>query len=288
VSDAAAHLDVLLRLLAVARPGALFPDLKRVSQWLSLSHGGKAAPRLELHPVSGFPTLRALQRLIERQKLARAWFDAHGAKPPKHAGQFHAALAAAELWAPAVEARVVSSERGASRLQVIHDRFAENGNLVRFTVQLHQRGARHVHVERTGRCALSGPFALAVEHACDGSASAAALRLAALEDVTVTEAVRGELGPCFTKASSPGGPLTELVKEAGPSDGVLSLLLERVGETVTDDFIADAWPEPDGFGPHRSARQWRLARERKLVCTPALEAPLKTLAKGTRMLVRSR
>lgn len=288
MSDATAHLDILSRLLAIARPGALFPDVKRVGEWLALSHGGKAAPRLEVHAVSGFPTERALGRLLERQKLAKAWFEAHGAKPPKHAEQFHTALAAAELWSPGVLVRVVSAERGSSRLQVVHDRFAANGNLARFTVQLSQRGARHVHVERNGRCEVSGPFSLAVEQACDGSASAAAVRLAALEDVTVSEAVRGELGPCFTPTQAPGGPLAEVAKSAGQSDGVLSVLLERVGETVTDDFVADAWPEPDGFGAHRSARNWRLARERKLVCTPALEALLKTLAKGTRMLVRAR
>ncbi len=45
--DAVVALDVLANLLAIARPGALFPDVKRVGEWLSLSHGGgKAAPKL--------------------------------------------------------------------------------------------------------------------------------------------------------------------------------------------------------------------------------------------------
>ena len=52
-----AHVE---RLLATARPGALFPDVRRVNAWLSLSHGGRATPKLELHALSGFPTARAI------------------------------------------------------------------------------------------------------------------------------------------------------------------------------------------------------------------------------------
>jgi hypothetical protein len=290
VPDALAQLDVLERLLGIARPGALFPDIKRLGEWLALSRGGgKAAPKLELHPASGFPTARSLQRLLERQQVAKAWFDAHGAKPLKQAEQFNAALAAAELWTPAVEARVVSAEKGQSRLLVVHDRFSEaTASPVRFTLQLTQKGARHLRVERGTRCTVTGPFALAVEQACDSTASAAALRIGALEDLTITEVVRGELGPCLTRVTPLSGPLGELARASGDDDGILNVLLERVGETVSDDFQADAWPEPDELGAQRAARSWHLARERKLVCTAALEPQLKALAKGTRMLVRSR
>jgi hypothetical protein len=290
VPDALAQLDVLERLLGIARPGALFPDIKRLLEWLKLSRGGgKAAPKLELHPASGFPTSRSLQRLLERQQVAKAWFEAHGAKPVKQAEQFNAALAAAELWTPGVEARVVSAEKGSSRLQVVHDRFCEaSASPVRFTLQLTQKGTRHLRVERGERCTVTGPFALAVEQACDSTASAAALRIDALEDLTVTEVVRGELGPCFTKATQLSGPLGELARASGEAEGILSVLLERVGETVSEDFQADAWPEPDALGPQRQAKRWHLARERKLVCTPALEPQLKGLAKGTRMIVRGR
>jgi hypothetical protein len=285
VSDPAAQLERIARLVGVARPGALFPDVRRVVEWLRLSSaGGKTAPKVDLHPVSGFPTKGSLDRLLERQNIARAWFEAHGAKATRQAEQFNAVLAAAELWTPGVEARVVSSERGASRLLVVHDRFhVKTGTLVRFTFQLAQKGTRHVRVERGERCEMTGPFTVAVEGACDADVSAAALRIDALEDLVVTEAVRGELGPCF-RPEMPG-PFAELLREDG---AILSVLLERTGVTVTADSVADAWPPEDALAGKRAAKGWRLARERKLVCTPALEPQLKALVKGSRMLVRSR
>jgi hypothetical protein len=290
VSDASAQLDLLTRLLGIARPGAVFPDVRRVSEWLVLSQlGGRTAPKVELHPVSGFPTASSLQRLLERQAVARAWFEAHGAHPQRHAEQFNSALAAADLWAPSVTARLVSADRGLSRLLVVHDRFcAATGTLVRFSLQLTQRGTGHVHLEPEQRCTLTPAFTLAVDEACDSSATLAALRVGALEDLTVTEAVRGELGPCFTPHGASSGSLGELARSGSADDGILSVLLERVGQTVTADFQADLWPEPDPHVQQRRGRGWQLARERKLACTVALEAPLKLLTKGTRIVVRCR
>jgi hypothetical protein len=135
---------------------------------------------------------------------------------------------------------------------------------------------------------LSGPFALAVEQACDAGASAAALKLEALEGVTLIELVRGELGPCATRQLALPGPFGDVARTSAAGEGVLSMLLERLGQTVEQDFSNDAWGGPDPFAPQRAAKRWHLSAERKLVGTPGLEAALKNLAAGTRMLVRCR
>jgi len=196
VTDPRAHLRVLAQLLDVARLSAFFPDPRRVLEWVALL---EQSPKVELHPVSALPTKRLLMRLLQRQQLARAFFAAHRARPRRATDQFNVSLAAAELWVPRTEARVMTAERAASRLLVVHDRFdAKTGALLRFSVQVQQRGAKHVRVERGANCTCSGPFIEAVEQACDADATAAALRLDALEALQVVEVVRGELGPLFT------------------------------------------------------------------------------------------
>jgi hypothetical protein len=286
--DAPAHLSVLARLLDLARPGALFPDAPRVREWLELLQRpftGRTVPKLELHAISGFPTPRSLARLQQRQRLAKAFFAAHQSRPPRSSDQFNAALAATELWAPGTEAKVMTAERARQRVLVVHDRFdAKTATLQRFSIQLEQQKAgKHVKLQSTTACTCTPSFALAVEQACDAGATEAALRLGALEGLSVHEAVKGELGPCVTASFGALPPL-----QPGGEDGVLSLVLERVGSTVTADFRADAWPSADAHAPQRAAKGWKLSRERKLVCTPALEPELKKLAAASRMLVRSR
>ncbi len=285
----AAHLEVLTQLLRIARPGALFPDVRRLNEWLELSRPGKAVPKVDVHPLSGFPTKKSLERLLERQQVAKAFFEAHRSKPPKHAEVFHPARAAALLWKPGVDAQVRAAQRGVCNRDIVHDRFdARLGNLVRFTVQLELKGTKHARVERGEVCVMTPAFGLAIEEACDAGASKAALSLDALEGVTVTELVRGELGPCATAQCAPPGPLGDIARSSPAGEGVLGVLLERVGKTVAQDFTCDAWPEADGLGKLRASKAWHASRERKLVGTPGMEAALKKLASGTRMLVRCR
>lgn len=280
------HLSLLSRLLEVARAGALFPDARRVMEWVAMLRTpwrGRTTPKLELDAASGFPTARSLQRLLERQRLARGFFAAHRTRPPRSSDQFNVALAAAELWAPGIEAKVMSAEKANSRLLVVHDRFDAGGCLVRFSVQLQQRGAKHVKVQQGTACTCTSPFGNAVELACGGDATEAALKLSGLEGIEVHEVVRGELGPCVTAQAGAFEPL----KPRG-EDGVLSLVLERVGADVTAEHCADAWLPADPHAEKRAARGWKRARERKLICTPSYEAALKPLGAGSRMLIRSR
>ncbi|MBL8953374.1 MAG: hypothetical protein JNK82_21550 [Myxococcaceae bacterium] len=281
MADAHAHLSSLLALFAVARPGAHYPDARGVREWLTLlatPWAGRTAVKPELDPCSGLPTRRTLEQLHERRRLARAYFEAHRAQPQRSSDQFNAALAAAHLWSPGSHAKVVSAERNQSRLLVVHDRFDESGSIVRFSALATVGGSRHVKLHGT-TCTLGGPFELAVEKACAMTTTAAALQLAALEGLTVHEVVRGELGPCVTEHF---GALH------GLAPGVLSLVLERVGETVASDHCADAWPEDDAHAAKRAARGGRRSRERRLICTPERHAELQAVAAPSRMLVRSR
>ena len=284
---ASGHLALLLQLLDTARPAAHFPDARRVKEWLALLSRpwtGRTTPKVELHPVSGFPTRRSLEQLLERQRVAREFFAAHRAQPPKSSDQLNVALAAAELWSPGTHARVMAAQKARSRLLLTHDRFDEKaGTLIRFSVQLEQQGARHVKLHGETACACTSAFERAVEQACDGDATTAGLRLAALEGLTVHEVVRGELGPF---ASAHAGAFTPV--PARGDEGVLSLGLERVGSTVSRDHLADAWPPPDEHAERRGKLGWRRSRDRKLVCTAGLRAELERVATGSRMLVRSR
>jgi hypothetical protein len=287
VADPLAHLALLARLLDIARPSAHFPDARRVTEWVLLLQRpwtGRTTPKLELHPSGGFPTRRSLLRLLERRELARAFFAAHRTRPPRSSDQLNAALAASELWAPQTEAKLVAADGKSRTFLVVHDRFhATEGTLQRFTLQLVQRGKAHVRVERGTACSVTPAFVLAVDQACDADTTAAALRVEALEGVEVLEAVKGELGPCVTAFA---GALGRVAPDRG--EGVLSLLLERIGRSVGADHLADLWATPDPLAQARIARKWKLSRERRLVCTPGLEPTLQALAAARGMLVRSR
>ncbi len=283
MTDARSHLELLLQLIAVARPSVHFPDVRGVTEWvrvLATAWASPTAPQPVVHSESGLPERGTLDLLHERQRLARAWFSTRGAQPDRSSEQFNAALAAAHLWSPGIRTAVMTADRARSRLLVTHDAFTDAGTLVRFSVQLSQVGQRHVEVDRSGvRCAATGPFELAVEKACADSATAAAVQLAALEGLTVHEVVRGELGPFVSEHA---GRLHDL------APGVLSLVVERVGEQVKAERCADAWPDADAHAERRAALGLKRSRERRLVCVPERLSQLEALAAEHRMLVRSR
>lgn len=283
MSDAAAHLGLLLRLLDAARPGAHFPDVRRVREWLHLlakPFEGRTVPKLELHPVSGFPTERSLSRLLERQRIAKEFFAAHKTRPPRSSDQFNVALAACELWSPGTHANVMSADSG--RFVVVHDRFDDAG-LVRFTVQLEQqRAAKHVSFRNEAQVTCPPAFIRAVEQACDGDATTAGVRLVSLGGLTVHEVVRGELGPFASKHAGAFTPM-----QPGDGEALLSTALERVGSGVANDHLADAWPPADPHAETRRKLGWRRARDRKLACTAGIKAGLQELTKTARMMVRA-
>lgn len=278
-------------LLAVARPGAQFPDAAR---WRDLAElvtraGPKGRPQaVAVSTVSGLPTRGFLSRLQRLQFVAREFFKTHRARPTKEARAFYTALAAVEL--PPVSAtnvRLVSRGR-ADRFVVVHERLQPCA--VRFTIQLDQRGAKHVLLDRANLARPSEHFLEALTRACDGDAREALLSLGELDGLTVTEVIRGQLGPFVsafardeTEAARDVAALRGIVDAHGGA--VLSLALERAGVTVSQSRNLDPWLADAGPMPANT----HVAKERRLCCTPGLEAPLKALVKelGCPVLVRS-
>ncbi|MBI3181659.1 MAG: hypothetical protein HYZ28_05915 [Myxococcales bacterium] len=289
-------MGALRALLEVARPGAHFQDARRIEAFLSFlgPKGSRGKQRfVDLDPRSGLPIRRSLTRLRSVQKVARDFFRAHRARPSAKASSFYAALAAVELPdASGLEARLVSRERGLSRFVVSADRVDGRGCLARHTFVFAQRGEAHVGLERGDLARPTEAFCLAVDRAVAGDAERAFTALAALEGVSVEEVVRGVIGPLQREGVE--GPATvSPVLESLPGAAVLHLALERAGGTVGEDRCADPWSELDRSAEacaRRSALGFRVAKERRLVCTPTADAPLRAAlsAAGVSLVVRSR
>ena len=292
--SAAPYLKLLRSLLAVARPGSLFPDAAPLDHWLELLGRPNARGRhvpFTVHAGSGLPARRSLERLTRTQHVARAVLREAGARVDRAARAFSSALAASDLPPlSAITARLVARARGAERFVVVHERFdVKTGCPVRYTAQLEQRKARHLSVERGEQARVSERFSRELAIACDDSAEDAWLSLTSMEGLTVSEVVRGQLGPLTTALGGEAvfGPL---VAQGG---GVLALLLERAGSSVATDHDGDPWKRLDSSelaGRRREALGYRVSRERRLVCTPELEASVRRLvaATGRPLVVRSR
>lgn len=280
-------------LLAVARPGAQFPDATRWRDLASLvtRPGPKGRPQaVAISTISGLPTRRYLARLLRLQFVAREFFAKHRARPSKEARAFYAALAAVEL-PPVSETRVSLVARGPDRFTLVHDRL--DLDAVRFTVQLAQApGRKHVLLDRANLARPSERLLVELDLACrSGDARDAWLALGSLDGLEVLEVTRGQLGPFvgpFAHDEREVAPDVSALRRlvAGTGGAVLSLALERVGSAVResrnlDPWLADAGPLPRGV---------HSAKERRLCCSPELEPALKALARelGKPVLVKSR
>lgn len=290
-------------LLAVARPSALFPDAAKLRDWLGLL--GRPLPRgarltFLVHPGSGFPARSTLSRLLRLQFVARDFFTAQRLRPDPTAREFSQALVAASL--PPVshlEARLVSRARGVDRFQLVYDRLdAVSGCPVRFTVWLEQRKGRLLTLKRGDLAAPSTRLVREVAFACEAGAELALTALRALDGLAVSEVVRAQLGPLVTpllpapqRAAADARALRSALPGAGPV-GALSLALERAGESVTADSAQDPWTPLDTSeeaAAERGSQGFHVSLERRLVCSPPLEAPLRALVAATnrRVLLRS-
>jgi hypothetical protein len=280
----------LLSLLDVARLGAQFPDAARWRGLLELL--GRGGPRgrplaFARSPVTGLPTRRALAGLHRMQHVAREFLTAHRHRPTPRARAFSLALGAIEL--PPLQATAVRLvARGKpDRFVLSHERL--DATATRFTVQLGQRSGRHVLLGRDDLARPGESLERALRVASGGDARDVYLALAELPGLEVTEVVRGELGPFVSSLwPAPKEPPADVralraVIDAQPAGAaVLAVSLERLGGGVAAPSHRDPWAAPlPSFGALHGAR------ERRLFCTPPLEAALKA-GPGRSLLVRSR
>lgn len=280
--------ELFAKLLDVARLGAQFPDARRWRALVDLL--GRDGPRgkplkVALAPETGLVTPRALKHLHRLQFVAREFFKTHRHRPSKDARAFSMALAALELPPVSETSAKLISTAGQPRFVVHHERL--DGCAVRFSLVVTQK-------KRSGPIALgrdqlarpSDELERAVVKACGGSARAALLGLDGLDGLQVLEVTRGQLGPFVTSAwpvpdDAPGDvrALRSVCTAAG--QGVVSVSLERLAADVAADSVRDPWASAEPpLATHR------LARERRLFCTPDLVAPLRAVA-GKQVLIRA-
>lgn len=280
--------EQLGRLLDVARLGAQFPDARRWRALVELL--GREGPRgrplkVALAPDSGLPSARTLRHLHRLQFVAREFFEKHRHRPSKEARAFSMALAALEL-PPVIEtrARLVHRDGDEARLLVTHERLEQSA--VRFALAVKQRRGPLV-VGRDQLVHVPEPLSAALAKACSAGAREAFLALDGLEGLALLEVTRGELGPLVSSAwevSADARPEVRALRAtcSGPGDAVLSVTLERLAADVAQDTVRDPWAVAGAPLPGM-----RLARERRLFCTPGLEGALRALV-GKQVLVRSR
>jgi hypothetical protein len=292
---ASAHLTALQALLAVARPGAQYPDGRSLSERLRF-----LSTPLEIDPRSGLPALRALSQVDADRALAPEFLHKHAAALPDRVPRYRALAQASLEPLHQVQVRLMHRDRNASRVQILRDLVdPASGCLVRFTVVALQRGEGQVSFTRGDLSRASPRLTAAVEEAASGDAEMALLALAKLPGLTPEDVVRGQLGP-FCTARSPGPSLLAPVLACAPEGAVLHLALERAGVSVPQDRCLDPLASlyRDALQGEARARVearraelgYRVVKERRLVCTPELEAPLRASlsAAGARLVVRCR
>jgi hypothetical protein len=292
---ATAHLSALRALLAVARPGAQYPDGRSLSERLRF-----LPIPLEIDPRSGLPALKALSQVDADRALAPEFLEKHAAALPDRAPRYRALAEASLESLHRVQVRLIHRDRDASRVQIVRDLLdPASGCLVRFTVVALQRGEGQVAFVRGDLSRPTPQLTHAVEEAASGDAEMALLALAKLPGLIPEDVIRGQLGP-FCTAQVPGPSLLAPVLACAPEGAVLHLALERAGSTVPEDRCLDPLASlyRDALQDEARARVearraelgYRVVKERRLVCSPELEAPLKIAlsAAGARLVVRSR
>ncbi len=289
--DAERYLSLLRGLLGVARAGAQYWDAARLAgsvRFLGPTGSAGRHPFVEVDARSGLPTRRQLARLALLHVVAREFFAAHRVRQSQKPSVWYQALAgAAVAVVPAVEARLMGRSAEGVRFLLVSDGVdPDSGCYVRHSLRVLQRpGGRHLALDRGEQAKPSELLREALRQCAGMTAKSALTTVGALSGLEVQDAVRGQLGPLQLPDAWCRVALPALSGVLRPGAGILHLCLERAGEGVAQDGSADPWspliPEP---GPHR------VVKERRLVCSPELEAPLRALlsAEGARVVVRSR
>jgi hypothetical protein len=299
--EADAYLARALRLLAVARPGLLYPDARRVAAtWGFLGPSGSrgAADSVELDPRSGLPSLSELARVRADQELAEEFLRDHGGELPERAAYYRALSTAALASLSSVDARLVSRRQDGLRFEVVHDLLdPTSGCLVRFTWHLRQSGPAHIALERKDLARPGEAFLTAVERCAGADVELGLLLLSDLDGLTVEEGVRGQIGPLQSSCVPPPPPLAGALEEGA---FVLHLSLERAGAGVPADVSRDPFsplyrdalsrPAREAVEARQQALGYRVSKERRLVTTPEAQAPIEAAlhAAGHALVVRSR
>ncbi|MBI2892742.1 MAG: hypothetical protein HYY06_04270 [Deltaproteobacteria bacterium] len=300
---AASYVTVLRRLVAIARPGSHYPDPRRIDAHLSFL--GPAGSRevhdeLEIDGTTGLPTLREMLRVRADRDLAASFLREHAEALPAKAVYYRALADADVCPASSLDVRLRSRRRSLARFEVVHDRLdAASGWFLRYTAQIEQKGGGHVDLRRGDLSAPTERFRNAFERVAGADAEVALLLLSELDGVKVEEVVRGQIGPChFAGIEAP--PLIEDVVGTVPGAFVLHLALERAGPGVLRDLCRDPFGRlyRDALGSRaraeiearREALGYRVSKERRLICTPSADAPLRRALDraGTPLVVRSR
>jgi hypothetical protein len=198
-----------------------------------------------------------------------------------------------------LEVRLRSVTRRSASFEVVHDRLdAATGCFVRYTVRLEQRGGGLIALRRGDLSEPTERFRTVAERYASADAEVTFLLFAELPDVTVSEVVRGQIGPFhFGGVTAP--PVIEQALAEAPGGFVLHLPLERAARDVAEDRCRDPFTRlyRDALNEdvratvetRRAALGYRVAKDRRLACTPALERPLIEALRreGARLVVRS-
>ena len=294
-----AYLEVLRHLIAVARPGTHYIDVGRLDTHLSFL--GPAGSRgttaeLKLDPATGLPTTREMLRVIADHEIALDYTS--GRRSAKR--DYYEALKEQEvLQAASVEVRLRMKERGLARIEVIHDRLdAASGLLLRYTAHVDVKG-RHVKVTDDELPEPTRKFMNLMERHAGADSELAFLLLSEIPGVTVEEVIRGQIGPLHLSGIE-APELIQPVLDDVPGAFVLHLAVERTGSNVSADRCRDPFASiyRDTLSPEarevveqkRESLGYRTSKERRLICTPSAEMPLKVeLSKrGVKLVVRSR
>lgn len=298
-----AYVAMLRRLIAVARPGAQFSPARRLDVhvgFLGPAGSNGVYDAVDVDPASGLPSLRELLRIRADHEIAADFLAHHAKMLPAKAEYYRRVGAADVLEASQLAVRLRGRDGRQARFEVVHDRIdAALGCFVRFTIQLEQTGGkRHVALARGDLSEPTARFRTVVERYSGADAELALLLLADLPDVRVTEVIRGQIGPLHF-AGIPAPPLLERALADLPGAFILHLAVERAGTDVADHRSHDpfATPHRDTLTPdaraaieqRREQLGYRVARERRLICTPAAERRLQSVvsAEGHRIVIRS-
>ncbi len=257
----------------------------------------KTSPEVSVHPPSGMPSAKFLEKLTALQQVAAKYLREHGAALGRGSPGWSAALASAQL-PPLVrtEARVVSTRGGTRRFLVVHERWlGSQGCATRFTFHLSDSSGRYAALDRAEQAQVKDPLRLALEVACRENAEQAYLHLGALKGVEVSEVVLGQLGPFEAPRLVPveGGALGPFLLAQPGVTGVLHLVLERAAGDVASDRSLDPFVALDlgaEASQRRAALGFRVSRERRLCCPPELHRPLQEhlATLGASLIIRSK
>ncbi|MHB8879861.1 MAG: hypothetical protein ACYC8T_39735 [Myxococcaceae bacterium] len=301
--EARTYLGVLRGLLGFARAGSQYPDPKRIEAFLSLlgPDGSRGARNfVDVDSASGLPAMHELVRVRAEREVASELVVRAGKRSSRRIEALRALAGADPSAISDVQVRLVERRGRLSRFLIVRDLLDVNhGCFVRFTFRLAQQGASHIALERSDLARLSSPFRRELERCSAADAEVALLLLSELPGLQVEDVVRGQIGPL----SPPGGPAPAPLKAvllAYPKDAVLHLTLERAGAGVAEDRCPDPFSRlyREGLSPaardaaeeRRALLGYRVSKERRLCCTPGLEAPLRAAlaAAGRPLVVRAR